>query len=558
MSSDLLIYLAQINTSVGDITGNCNKIIEQCQIAQAKNCDLIVFPELTICGYPCDDLWKKKSFVESCEQAIMSIVEFSKQLKITILVGSPISDVVKNKAVIRNSALLIAQGKVKKIINKKTLPNYAVFDEKRYFEAGSTLSYVEFGGQTLAILICEDFWDKRNWLLLKEQIFDNLIIINSSPFEVNKQQLRLGKASELAKTLNKSLIYVNQVGGQDSLVFDGSSFVVNKNGEVELQLANFSTDFSIIEVNKNSQLKIIEKNNAKLSNFTNDNLAQIYSAMVLGLRDYLKKNKFSDVLLGMSGGIDSALVAMIAVDAITAKHVKLYALPTKFNQLQSFSDALQCANNLGLELKTIEIEEIFQNILSNLEKQGEKLNSLAQENLQSRLRGTILMSISNSTNALLISTGNKSELACGYATIYGDMNGAFNPIKDLYKTQIYQIVNWRNNNFCQISDFKKTNLIPQNIISKAPSAELRFNQKDSDSLPDYQILDQILFALIEEEKSISEIVKDGFDENLVKKISQLFKNSEYKRAQSVIGVRLSKMSFDKDRRYPITNNFNND
>jgi len=280
--------------------------------------------------------------------------------------------------------------------------------------------------------------------------------------------------------------------------------------------------------------------------------------MVLGLRDYLEKNKFSDVLLGMSGGIDSALVAMIAVDAITAKHVKLYALPTKFNQLQSFSDALQCANNLGLELKTIEIEEIFQNILSNLEKQGEKLNSLAQENLQSRLRGTILMSISNSTNALLISTGNKSELACGYATIYGDMNGAFNPIKDLYKTQIYQIVNWRNNNFCQISDFKKTNLIPQNIISKAPSAELRFNQKDSDSLPDYQILDQILFALIEEEKSISEIVKDGFDENLVKKISQLFKNSEYKRAQSVIGVRLSKMSFDKDRRYPITNNFNND
>ncbi|MFM7620648.1 MAG: NAD+ synthase [Alphaproteobacteria bacterium] len=558
MSSDLLIYLAQINTSVGDIAGNYNKIIEQCQIAQAKNCDLIVFPELTICGYPCDDLWKKKSFVESCEQAIMSIVEFSKQLKITILVGSPISDVIKNKTVIRNSALLIAQGKVKKIINKKTLPNYAVFDEKRYFEAGSTLSYVEFNGQTLAILICEDFWDQRNWLLLKEQIFDNLIIINSSPFEVNKQQLRLDKASELAKTLNKSLIYVNQVGGQDSLVFDGSSFVINKNGEVELQLDNFSTDFSIIELYKNSQLKIIEKNNAKLSNFTNDNLAQIYSAMVLGLREYLEKNKFSDVLLGMSGGIDSALVAMIAVDAITAKHVKLYALPTKFNQPQSFSDALQCANNLGLELKTIEIEEIFQNMLSNLEKQGEKLNSLAQENLQSRLRGTILMSISNSTNALLISTGNKSELACGYATIYGDMNGAFNPIKDLYKTQIYQIVNWRNNNFCQISDFKKTNLIPQNIISKAPSAELRFNQKDSDSLPDYQILDQILFALIEEEKSISEIVKDGFDENLVKKISQLFKNSEYKRAQSVIGVRLSKMSFDKDRRYPITNNFNND
>lgn len=558
MSSNLKIYLAQINTSVGDIAGNCNKIIEQCQIAQAKNCDLIVFPELTICGYPCDDLWKKKSFVESCEQAIMSIVEFSKQLKITILVGSPISDVVKNKAVIRNSALLIAQGKVKKIINKKTLPNYAVFDEKRYFEASSTLSYVEFGGQTLAILICEDFWDQRNWLLLKEQIFDNLIIINSSPFEINKQQLRLDKASELAKTLNKSLIYVNQIGGQDSLVFDGSSFVINKNGEVELQLANFSTDFSIIELNKNSQLKIIEKNNSISTNFTNDNLAQIYSAMVLGLRDYLEKNKFCDVLLGMSGGIDSALVAMIAVDAITAKHVKLYALPTKFNQPQSFSDALQCANNLGLELKTIEIEEIFQNMLSNLEKQGEKLTGLAQENLQSRLRGTILMSISNSTNALLISTGNKSELACGYATIYGDMNGAFNPIKDLYKTQIYQIVNWRNNNFCQISDFKKTNLIPQNIISKAPSAELRFNQKDSDSLPDYQILDQILFALIEEEKSISEIVKDGFDENLVKKISQLFKNSEYKRAQSVIGVRLSKMSFDKDRRYPITNNFNND
>ena len=555
MNSDLKIYLAQINTSVGDIAGNLSKILQQIQLAEEKKCDLIIFPELTISGYPCSDLWKKKSFVEDCEQAIMSIIEFSKNLKTAIIVGSPISETFKDKKIIRNSALLIEEGKVKKIINKKSLPNYGVFDEKRYFEAGSTLTYLEFRNQTLAILICEDFWDQRNWFLLKEQVFDNLIVINSSPFEIFKPQSRLEKALELSKILKKSLIYLNQVGGQDSLVFDGSSFVVNNNGDVKLQLANFSQDYAIIELKKNSQIKICEKNNSQL---VEDNLAQIYSAMVLGLRDYLAKSKFSQVLLGMSGGIDSALVAMIAVDALGSNNVKIYALPTKFNSSQSYTDALQCAKNLQLDLKTIAIEEIFQKFLDSLKSQDQIPSALAQENLQSRIRGNILMTISNSTNALLLSTGNKSELACGYSTIYGDMCGAFNPIKDLYKTQVYQIVNWRNQNFCQISDFKKINLIPQNIIDKAPSAELRFNQKDSDSLPDYAILDKILYSLIEEEKSISEIVKDGFEENLVKKISQLLKNSEYKRAQSVIGVKISSLSFDKDRRYPIVNNFNND
>ncbi len=555
MNNDLKVYLAQINSSVGDIAGNLNKILQQIQLAEEKKCDLIIFPELTISGYPCLDLWKKKSFVEDCEQAIISIIEFSKNLKTAILVGSVISDTFKNKKIIRNSALLIEEGKAKKIINKKSLPNYGVFDEKRYFEAGSTLTYLEFRNQTLAILICEDFWDQRNWILLKEQVFDSLIVVNSSPFEIFKPQSRLDKALELSKILKKSLIYLNQVGGQDSLVFDGSSFVINSDGNLELQLANFSQDYAIIELKKNSQIKICEKNN---SQFVEDNFAQIYSAMVLGLRDYLVKSKFSEVLLGMSGGIDSALVAMIAVDALGSNNVKIYALPTKFNSSQSFTDALQCAKNLQLDLKTIVIEEIFQKFLDSLKSQDQIPSALAQENLQSRIRGNILMTISNSTNALLLSTGNKSELACGYSTIYGDMCGAFNPIKDLYKTQVYQIVNWRNHNFCQISDFKKINLIPQSIIDKAPSAELRFNQKDSDSLPDYAILDKILYSLIEEEKSISEIVKDGFEENLVKKIWQLLKNSEYKRAQSVIGVKISPLSFDKDRRYPIVNNFNND
>jgi NAD+ synthetase len=555
MAQSLKIYLAQINNSVGDLEYNQRLITDQCLIAEQQNCDLIIFPEMTISGYPCEDLWKKKYFIKSCEDIIFSIIEFSKKINCAILLGSPTSDRQKNKEIIRNSALLIEQGKVKNIIHKKSLPNYSVFDEERYFTASSALSYIEFRNQTLAILICEDFWQKKNWLLINEQICDNILVINSSPFSIAKHDQRIENAQEFCKATKKSLLYVNQIGGQDSLVFDGGSFAIDAQGDIKLQMSNFEEDAVIITLSKDNQISLDKNFKNYSSNFVSNNSEQIYCAMTLSLRDYLQKNNFSQVLLGMSGGIDSALVATIAVDALGSDNVKLYALPTKFNSQNSMIDAQECAKNLRIELKVISIEEIFKQMLLTFEKNDEQISPLAQENLQSRIRGNILMSLSNSINALLLSTGNKSELACGYATIYGDMCGAFNPIKDLYKTQIYEITKWRNANICKLSRLKEKNLIPENILIKAPSAELRFDQKDSDSLPAYDILDQILFFLIEQEKSISQIVAEGFDYELVKKINRLLLTSEYKRKQSTLGAKLSTMSFDKERRYPITNKF---
>ena len=336
------------------------------------------------------------------------------------------------------------------------------------------------------------------------------------------------------------------MGAQDSLVFDGASFVLNNEAELVFLMKEFEEDSAIIEVNKEGE--IIDKN---ILSHSNDWLKNNYSACVLGLRDYIYKNNFQKVLLGMSGGIDSALVATIAVDALGKENVALYALPSRYNSEESMIDAKNCAKNLDLTLNIISIEKPFEVMTEAL---GE-IKNLTQENLQSRIRGNILMALSNDTGNLLLSTGNKSELAMGYATIYGDMCGAFNPIKDLYKTEIYKLVNWRNENIPEISFYKKTNLIPQNIITKAPTAELRFNQKDSDSLPEYEILDKILYQIIEEKNSVEEIVKLGFEENLVKKIAKGFYASEYKRRQAVIGPKISEMSFDKDRRYPITNKF---
>ncbi len=532
------IHLSQINPTVGDLEGNYAKILNEFAKAAAAGCDLVVFSEMTICGYPCEDLWQKKYFVRAAEKKVEEICAATKESKCAILLGSPTIDLNRNKKEInRNSAILIEGGRVKKIINKKTLPNFGVFDECRYFEAASALSLVEFRNTTLAILICEDLWNVKNLFLLQEQIFDFLITINASPYSTKKHQSRLKISETFTKNLSKPLLYVNQVGGQDSIVFDGSSFVMNSAGNVVLQMGEFCEDSAVIEVKKNGEI-LLETENKILGNYDERD----YSACILGLQDYIQKNGFKKVLLGMSGGIDSALVATMAVDALGAENVALYALPTRFNSETSMVDAQNCAKNLGIILEVISIEETFNSMLSTLGN----ISDLTQENLQSRIRGNILMALSNNSGALLLSTGNKSELACGYATLYGDMCGAFNPIKDLYKTRIYQLAKWRN---------EKSDLIPKNILTKAPTAELRPNQKDSDSLPEYEILDKILLALIEEEKSVAEILAAGFEEELVKKIAKLFYSSEHKRRQSCLGVKISDMAFDKDRRYPITNQF---
>ncbi len=554
--SKLKIYLAQINTTVGDLEGNTAKILRE--VEKAADCDLVVFPEMTICSYPCEDLWQKKYFVESCQKKIAEICEATKDFKGAVLLGSPTIGINRNKKeVIYNSALFIEGGEIKKIINKKSLPNYGIFDDKRYFTESNMLSTLEFRGQTLAILICEDLWDLKNLYLLNEQIFDTVITLNSSPYSQGKQEARY----RTVKNFAKKFVYVNQVGGQDSLVFDGSSFVMNKDGEVVLQMKNFEDDSAIIEIEKNGEIapltpplylkgrgsirsapSPLEVEGWGEGSIANSN----YQACVLGLRDYFQKNNFKKAILGMSGGIDSALVAVMAVDALGKENVTLYALPSRFNSESSMVDAKECAKNLGVNLEIISIEPAFEAMSNMLRQAQHDKNPLTQENLQSRIRGNILMAISNDTGALLLSTGNKSELAMGYATLYGDMCGAFNPIKDLYKTEVYELAKWRNS---------VNEIIPQNILTKAPSAELRPNQKDSDSLPEYDILDKILYQLIEEEKSVANIIKSGFDENLVKKIAKSFYLSEYKRKQSVLGPKLSKMAFDKDRRYPITNKF---
>ena len=532
--SKLKIQLAQINPIVGDLEGNLEKILHHYKLANEANCDLIIFPEMVICGYPCQDLWNKDYFIKEIEEKIDQICQTSRKFNCAILFGAPTTDIERKQKILRNSAVLISDGEVKNIINKKNLPNSSIFDEARYFTAASYLSNIEFRGQTLAILICEDLWNLKNIFLLKDQIFDNLIVINSSPYSTGKQEKRFKLCKNFTKEIGKNIIYLNQVGAEDSLVFDGASFVMNKKGEVILQMKEFEEDVAIIECEKNGQIT----HNYQLNQSQNSPAEKIYQACTLGLKDYVTKNGFKKLMLGMSGGIDSALVATIAVDAVGAENVSLYALPSRFNSESSMIDAKNCAKNLGINLQVISIEMMFEAALHTIPN----LSDLAKENLQSRLRGNILMSISNSSGALLLSTGNKSELACGYATIYGDMCGAFNPIKDLYKMQVFELAKL------------KSDIIGQNILTKAPSAELREDQKDSDSLPDYEILDQILFALIEEEKSVAEI-SQKFDKNLVQKIAKLFYSSEYKRQQAVIGPKISNMSFDRERRYPITNKF---
>jgi NAD+ synthase len=555
MNSKIKLYLAQLNLIVGDIEGNYQKILAEFEKSERQEADLIIFPEMAITGYAAEDLWQKPYFLQLASQAILNLSLLTKNSKTAILVGAPYFLKEDNKkAVIYNSAFLLWDGKIEKIINKKSLPNQTVFDEKRYFEHSTLLSIVEFKNFSLAILICEDMWHKENSYLLEERSLDAIIVINASPYSKDKALRRLEVASNFIKNINRPLIYLNQIGGQDSLLFDGGSFVLDENAQVILQMGEFVIDNASLTLLKSAEnISIISNQpSAILSAVTSRN----YSAITLALQDYVIKNNFKQVLIGMSGGIDSALVATIAVDALGAKNVHLYALPSRYNAPQSRIDAEDCANNLGVKLKVISIQPTFQTLLGSLQEEffGLPLD-ITEENLQSRIRGNILMAISNKFAWLLLTTGNKSELACGYATLYGDMCGGFNVLKDVYKTEVFELANWRNQNIPFFSKYQHKNLIPLNIINKAPSAELRFEQKDSDSLPEYKILDKILYLLIEEQKSVKEIVNQGFEEELVKKVAKLFYSSEYKRKQAVLGVKISNMSFDKERRYPITNKF---
>ena len=433
-------------------------------------------------------------------------------------------------------------------VQKKNLPNYGVFDEKRYFSIDKvSKQYFQFKDNKTEFLICEDMWSESFLKEKSKRKVDLIIVINASPYEIGKFKLRKKLAKKRVKHFGCKLLYVNLVGSQDDLIFDGGSFLMNENGDIIKQERFFEESEFIINLNDH----IVHRKYKKINE-----LEFLYRALMLGLKNYMKKNNFNSAHLGLSGGIDSALTLAIMADTIGSKNISSYFLPSKFSSVESKNDAKKLSYNVDIKTTEISIEKLRNNVSQKLRPVFENFrDDVTEENIQSRLRGLILMALSNKFNSLLVTTGNKSELAVGYSTLYGDMCGGYSLLKDVYKTKVFELCKWRNNNILSEFKIKKTNIIPDQIIFKEPTAELRFNQKDTDLLPPYEILDKILILLIDENKSLEYIIKKGFSKKIVEKIWRMIKNSEFKRYQSVIGPKVSKMSFSEDRRYPITNKF---
>ncbi len=553
---------AQMSFPVGAIQKNKQTILNCFEAAEEKEADILIFPELAMTGYPPEDLLLRESFVGKNFAVLEELAEFSGTTSGVIgFVDRNLDNNHTDKQTrdIANAAAIIQNGDVKGIYHKCFLPNYSVFDEARYFakgnNPGNVFWYEDVG---IGISICEDIWIEEGPSLLQVENGASLIInINASPYDQNKNNLRKEVVVNQAKKLGVPIIYLNMVGGQDELVFDGGSFVINGKGETlfqakqfEEQLFYIDLDLEVKEHQKRSTLEIRQKSSvleplqSALHLSKNESL---YAALKLGLFDYVSKNNFEKVLVGLSGGIDSALTATIAVDALGSNNVIGVALPSKYNTEESLIDARSLAENLEIEFKVIEIEEMvntFRNTLN--ESINEELGQTTDENIQSRVRGNILMALSNQTGAMVVSTGNKSEMAVGYSTLYGDLAGGFALLKDLYKTEVYNLANFRNS---------ISSVIPQNTIDKEPSAELRPDQFDKDTLPEYELLDEILRMYIEEDSSSEKIISTGIDENIVYDVLSKVDRNEYKRKQVAPGVKLTEKAFGKDRRMPITNTY---
>ena len=542
------LFLAQINNIVGDIDGNLKRAIDILDQAGELNSDLVVFSELFLSGYPPEDLVLKKSFVEECRNALDTLINYSKTKKLGLIIGLPLYE--KNN--LFNAAAIVDKGKLIGFSKKVNLPNYSVFDEKRVFHQNDIPKVFEFRGIKLGVPICEDIWQENVCLELKNQGCELIVSPNGSPFDKYKINQRKTIIEDRVSEVGLPFVYINQVGGQDELVFDGSSLIMNGDKEIIYEAPPWQEHNAVIEFNEKEK----KFNNLSFNEFKFSDLENIYMATVIGLRDYVDKNNFPGVILGLSGGIDSAFCAAVAVDALGKDKVEAYMLPSNYTSENSTIDAEDCANRLEIHLETIPISDTFLSLEESLKTAFKGLpNDITEENLQSRIRGTILMAISNKKGKMLITTGNKSEVSVGYSTLYGDMNGGFNPIKDIYKTELYALANWRNSNLPNNILLDKKDVIPSSIISKEPTAELRDNQKDSDSLPPYDELDQILEGLVEYELSTSELEKKGFSREEIKKVENLLYVSEYKRRQSAPGVKISLRNFGRDRRYPITNKF---
>ncbi|WP_335956377.1 NAD+ synthase [Acinetobacter bereziniae] len=530
------IALAQFSPFIGDLDSNVQKMIEQANEAKKQNAEIIVFPELSIIGYPAEDLFLRPSLAKRTVQAFEKLAT----IKDIVLVFGFVN--LTDDGQRYNAAAVMKDGQVLGIYNKQNLPNYSVFDEKRYFNEGHQHLVFEYLGHKFGVLICEDVWSLNTVQQLAQLNVESVLVLNASPYEVGKPQHRIVTLKELAKQLNLHLVYVNQVGGQDDLIFDGTSFVINQSGEVALQAPSFIEDLYFTEYQiENKSYQVVETAPALST------MAEIYQGLVLATRDYVQRSGFPGVILGLSGGIDSALTLAIAVDAIGADKVQAVMMPYTYTSQISVEDATEQAKRMGVTFGIAEIHPIVNSFMQTLYPFfGNSPADATEENLQARARGTLLMGLSNKFGNLVLSTGNKSELSVGYCTLYGDMVGGFAVLKDVYKTIVFELAKYRNS-------ISETPVIPERVITRPPSAELRPDQKDQDSLPAYDILDAILYAYIEEEQSQEDIIAKGFEREVVEKVIRLVDRNEYKRRQGSIGPRISSRAFSRERRYPIVN-----
>ena len=553
---------AQLSFSVGAIQENKSKILDTLEEAEKIQSDVVIFPELSITGYPPEDLLLRESFIGKNFAVLEEIAAYSGSSSAIIgfvdrSLNEDSTDNFDRK--ISNAAAIVQNGDVKGIYHKCFLPNYSVFDEARYFAKGNNpADLFWYDDIAIGINICEDIWIDNGPADRQVSSGASIIInINASPFDINKIDSRRNQVMEKAKKLNVPIIYLNMVGGQDELVFDGGSFVVDSSGKIIYQASQFKEEVftldlevQIKDIISDSKLTLNTKTEELpnlISQETFNELESMYEALKLGVSDYVRKNNFQKILVGLSGGIDSALTATIAVDALSPENVIGIAMPSKYNPDSSLDDAQQLADNLGIEFKVIPIEETVESLRTLLKDSLEEpLADVTDENIQSRIRGNIIMGLSNQLGAMVLSTGNKSEMAVGYSTLYGDLAGGFALLKDVYKTEVYKLAEFRN---------KESKVIPLNSITKEPSAELRDDQFDSDSLPDYELLDKILKMYIESDYSSEKIIASGIENNIVYDVLEKVDKNEYKRKQVAPGVKLTERAFGKDRRMPITNTY---
>jgi len=544
------IALIQINPIIGDFSYNCAKIIKWAHEAHTSGCELAIFPEMVVTGYPPQDLLERPSFIDDQERAVQAMIEELPAMD--ILFGRFDRSLHSKGKPLVNSAVVVRKGKIIHRTRKQLLPSYDVFDEKRYFEPGSHVELCQLGELTLAITICEDIWhheageysldpveDLFNLASDQNIQIDALVNISASPFQRGKQRLRKEIMTRICNRFSVPLLYVNQVGGQDSLLFDGHSLVMNKSGEICAWASQFEEDMIIVD----SESWRGEQHGRKGPG----ELQSIHEALVMGVRDYAVKCGFSSAVLGLSGGIDSALTAVLACDALGAENVLSVALPSPYSSAASMEDAMSLAENLGCRFEVIEIHELFETFNKNLEPLfvGRE-EDLTEQNIQARIRGNLLMALSNKFGHLLLTTGNKSEMAVGYCTLYGDMSGGLAVISDVPKQLVYELSGYIN---------RETEIIPKRIITKPPTAELKPDQCDQDDLPPYEILDQILELYLEQGYSLKEIVARGFDERMVRDVFNRIRMNEYKRKQAPMGLKVTSKAFGSGRRYPNVQNY---